>query len=282
MTPGEIDYLLIGVITADIVPGGRLLGGTVSFAAATAAAFGLRTGVLTSARANEPLLADLPAGAQVISLPSEHTTTFENVYSDEGRTQYVRNVAAPIRVEDVPEVWKSTPLVHIAPLVDEVTPDIFDVFPNAMTLLTPQGWLRKWGEDGQVRFKRWFDADVLRRVDIIVMSEEDIAEAPDLEPQIAEAAPCLILTRGDKGGTCYYKGTPVPYDAVQVDDKYLTGAGDVFAASLIATLYRIGGDMQAAIRVAARLAAYSTLREGLQSAPTTDEVQSTLDLISLS
>jgi sugar/nucleoside kinase (ribokinase family) len=131
-----------------------------------------------------------------------------------------------------------------------------------------------------VWFKRWFDADVLRRVDIIVMSEEDIAEAPDLEPQIAEVAPCLILTRGDKGGTCYYNGTPIPYDAVKVDDKYLTGAGDVFAASLIATLFRLGGDIQAAVQVAARLAAYSTLREGLQSAPTMEEVQSTFELIS--
>lgn len=282
MTPTEIDLLLIGVVTADIVPSGRLLGGTVSFAAATATAFGLRTGILTSARGDEPLLAELPESVQVVSIPSEHTSTFENVYDNGARTQYIRSVSAPIRTEDVPEIWKSAPLVHVAPLVDEVAPNIFDLFPDAMTLLTPQGWLRKWGEDGRVWFKPWFDADVLRRVDIVVMSEEDIAEAPELEAKIAEVAPCLILTRGDKGGTCYYNGTPVPYDAVQVDDKYLTGAGDVFAASVLATLFRTGGDMHVAVQVASRMGAYATTRRGLQSAPTEDEVQSAMDLFSQS
>ena len=42
------DYLFIGHIAHDITPAGPQLGGTVSYGAHTAAAFGLRVGILTS------------------------------------------------------------------------------------------------------------------------------------------------------------------------------------------------------------------------------------------
>jgi hypothetical protein len=59
-TTNSVDYLLIGHVTADLQEdGGRLLGGTVSFAALVAKAFGIKVGILTSARAGEPLLASL-------------------------------------------------------------------------------------------------------------------------------------------------------------------------------------------------------------------------------
>ena len=56
------DYLLIGHMTADLTPEGkRRLGGTVSYAARTAHAFGLRVRLLSSAAQGEPLLDELAA-----------------------------------------------------------------------------------------------------------------------------------------------------------------------------------------------------------------------------
>ena len=76
------DFLLIGHIAHDVTPQGPRLGGTVSYGAYTAVAFGLRVGLLTSAQPGEPLLNKLPPGVRVINIPAEHTTTFDNQYTN--------------------------------------------------------------------------------------------------------------------------------------------------------------------------------------------------------
>lgn len=276
MTP-PIDYVLIGHATADLTPEGRLLGGTVSFAAPVAHAFGHRVGVLTSAERGEPLLEQLALfTAEMKVLPADSTSTFENIYGPGGRIQYIRGVAAPIRVSDVPPDWFAAPLVHLAPLTGEVDFDLARHFSNSIVMLTLQGWLREWDDTGRVRFKRWLDPEVLQHIDIVVFSEEDIVEAPELEQEFARTTRHLFVTRAEKGGTYYFKGRPSQYDTPQVEVVSPTGAGDVFAAALLSTLPRLNDDFHAAMKIAARLAAYSTTRVGLDSAPRADEVQRAL------
>jgi len=276
--PTSLDYLLIGHITADLTPNGRLLGGTVSFCAAVAKAFGLNVRVVTSAARGEPLLAQLePYVSEMIVLPADSTSTFENIYGPNGRTQYIRSVAKPITIKDIPAEWLKTPLVHLAPLTGEVDPQIAHHFKNSTVLLTLQGWLREWGSDGRVRFKRWLDPTVLQDIDVVVFSEEDIVEAPDLEASFAQVTRHLFVTRAEKGGTYYQHGQPFPYDTPQVEVVNPTGAGDVFAASLLASLPVFENDFFRAVKVAAALAAVSTTRIGLASAPTPEEVQRVLD-----
>ncbi len=143
-------------------------------------------------------------------------------------------------------------------------------------LLTLQGWLRRWDDDGRVRFKRWFDAAVLKAIDIVVFSEEDILEAPELEQELADAVEHLFVTRADRGGTYYRQGRPVSYDTPQVEVVNPTGAGDVFAAALLSSLYVTNNDVEASIRVAARLGATSVTRYWLDGAPTAEEVEQAL------
>ncbi len=275
--PEPLDYLLIGHATADLTPTGRILGGTVSYAARVVRAFGLRSGTLTSAAPDEPLLDGLkPYTDDLIVLDADATSTFENIYTPSGRIQYLRAVAAPIGVGDIPPHWQDVPLVHLAPLTDEVDPQIAHHFPNALVMLTLQGWLRRWDADGRVRFKSWFDADVLRAIDIVVFSEEDIAEAPQLEAEFAGVVDHLFVTRAERGGTYYHKGEPIPYSTPQVELLHPTGAGDVFAASLLCGLHVLDGSFAAAIQVAAYLAAISVTRLGLDSAPTQSEVEQAL------
>jgi len=274
MTP---DYLLIGHITADLTPEGRRLGGTASYAARTASAFGLRVGVLTSAADPEPLLDELhPYADQIVVLPAESTSTFENIYSPAGRTQYIRGVASPIRPDDLPANWLAAPLVHLAPLTDEVDPQIAHCFRQSHVLLTLQGWLRRWDDDGRVRFKRWYDPSVLAAIDTVVFSEEDIVEAPELEAEFASSVRHLFVTRAERGGTYYDNGKPMDYDTPQVDVVNPTGAGDVFASALLSTLRLTGGDMAASIKVAAHLGARSVTRWWLDGSPSESEVQAAL------
>lgn len=274
---GRPDYLLIGHATADLTPEGRLLGGTVSYAARTAQAFGLSVGVLTSTAEGEPLLEQIAPFATIVSMPAASTSTFENIYLPTGRVQYVRGVAEKLNASHVPEGWFDAPLVHLAPLTDEVDPQIAHRFTHSTVLLTLQGWLRRWDGDGRVWFKRWFDPEVLKSIDIVVFSEEDILEAPELEQEFAGAVQHLLVTRAERGGTYYHNGQPFTYTTPQVELVHPTGAGDVFAAGLLASLPRFNGDMQKAAQVAAILAAHSVTRKGLDSAPSAHEVRAALE-----
>jgi sugar/nucleoside kinase (ribokinase family) len=272
------DYVLIGHLTADLTPTGRMLGGTVSYAARVIKAFGMSVGVLTSAAPNEPLLDQLsPWVDELIVLPAESTSTFENIYGPTGRTQYLRGVAAKLTAKDVPAHWLQTPLVHLAPLTDEVDPKLAFHFQTGTILLTLQGWLRWWNEDERVRFKPYFDPAVLKEIDWVVFSEEDITEAPELEAQYSGAVENLVITRAERGGCYYHRGVHSTYQTPQVELVHPTGAGDVFAASLLASLHRTGGNVPAALRIAAHLAAISVTRMGLESAPTADEIRRVLD-----
>lgn len=260
-------------MTADLVPGGKMLGGTVSYATPTYAAFGHRVGVLTSAAYDESLLGNLLRFGKVVSLPASSSLTYENVYSDHGRQQYVRATARSIRFGDIPNAWLNVPYVHLGPLAAELDPlEMARNFPGATVMLTLQGLLRQWGEDGLVRFRPWFDAEALSLVDIVVYSQEDIQQYPQLTEKMRAQCQHLIVTNGRNGGTYYNPGRAIRYASSEVIPQDLTGAGDVFAASLLGVLPFVDNDVRKAAVVAGRLAAYSVTRSGLDSAPSPEEI----------
>ncbi|MCY4070909.1 MAG: PfkB family carbohydrate kinase [Chloroflexi bacterium] len=269
----DIDVLVVGHMTVDIVPCGKMLGGTVSYAAPTYAAFGHRVGVLTSAAYDESLLGHLLHFGKVVSLPARSSLTYENVYSDRGRQQFVRATACDIRFGDLPNAWLNAPYVHLGPLAAELDPlEMARNFPNATVMLTLQGLMRQWGEDGLVRFRPWFDAEALRLIDIVVYSQEDIQQYPQLTEKMRAVCKHLIVTNGRNGGTYYNSGGQMAYASSDVIPQDLTGAGDVFAASLLGLLPFVENDVRKAISIAGRLAAYSVTRSGLDSAPTAEEI----------
>lgn len=259
----NIDYLLIGHATADLVGEGRTLGGTVTYATPVAHAMGCRVGIVTSAASNEPLFEKIRPYATLAVYAADHTTTFRNVYHEGGRTQYIYGLANGLDYDLLPVGWLDAPLVHLAPLVNEVPPEIVHRFRDQTVLLTPQGYMRRWGDDGQVHFKRWFDEDVLRAVDILVLSQQDIADAPELEQEYAQVVKWLFVTDGENGGAYYHRGERFTYDPYPVEEQDPTGAGDVFAGALLASLPLAQQDMHAAVRIAARLAAVSVTEPGL-------------------
>src|SRR3990170_761136 len=125
------DFLVVGHVVKDIAPGGWRLGGTAAYAALQAARLGLRTGVVTAASADVDL-GSLAAEAQVHSVPSERSTTFENIYGPGGRTQYLRDRARPLAARDVPAEWRAAPIVLLGPVCGEVPPDLGSLFPGAL------------------------------------------------------------------------------------------------------------------------------------------------------
>ena len=231
------DYVVVGHVTRDLVPGGFRVGGTATYAAMTARALGYRVGVLTSAGPDLPL-ADLFAGMEVVVVPAGQSTTFENIYLGGQRVQYVRATAAPLTGADLPESWRRAPIVHLGPLVQEVDPALAHSFADGTLIgVTPQGWLRRWDETGRVGIAVWESApQVLGRADAMVLSREDVGNDEAQLAHYLSLARLAAVTRSWQGATLYQGGRETTYAAYDVREVDPTGAGDVFAAAFFIRL----------------------------------------------
>jgi sugar/nucleoside kinase (ribokinase family) len=268
--------LLVGHVCQDQTPDGPRLGGTVTFSALTAQALGLKAGIVTSAPDNVlPLLAPL-ASIPLRRIASAQPTTFTNHYTAQGRQQTLSGRASPLGWEDIPLEWRSTALVHLAPVADEIDPDIVTQLKDTFVGLTPQGWMRGWDESGRVFFKGWnrFE-DVLRHGSAAVLSIEDIQADEALAQQMADQCRVTVVTRGAEGCSLFIDGSPQLIPAIQAAEIDPTGAGDIFAVAFFWRL-SVTGDPPAAARFASILAGHSVTRSGLHSIPTRREVKAAL------
>jgi sugar/nucleoside kinase (ribokinase family) len=261
-----IDYLLLGHITLDETPDGARPGGTALYSALTACALGHRVGLVTSWGEELPLPAH--PNLQVVNLSAEVSTTFRLDYGPEGRRLTLLARAAELDFFHIPELWRAAPLVHLGPVAGEVNTGILRHLEPGQACLTPQGWLRGWDEHGAVRPADWPEAEfALRRCRAAVLGREDLP-AGRLEAY-ALAAPLLVVTDGPRPAVIWQDGEEThfaPPEAAEVD---ATGAGDIFAAAFFIRLHA-GDAPLAAAQTAARLAADSVTRRGLEGVPQSD------------
>ncbi|MFN8401633.1 MAG: PfkB family carbohydrate kinase [Anaerolineales bacterium] len=266
-----VDYLLIGHVAVDLTPTGKQLGGTVSYSALTAKAMGLRVGIVTSAGEDAPL--HLLDGVQIFNLPTEQSTIFENVKTEHGRKQTLHHQATKISFEHVPAIWRDVPIVHLAPIAQEVDAGLVKQFPASWVGVTPQGWMRGWDEKGSVFATAWENSEqVLGQVGGVVMSLEDINRDLEVVEWMSHHTRLLCLTEGEEGAVLHWHGDRRRYRPIKVNEVDATGAGDIFAASFFVRLYQTKDPWEAA-RFATNLAAYSVTRVGLQGIPTHDEIE---------
>jgi hypothetical protein len=266
-----VDYLMIGHIAVDLTPDGRRLGGTATFSSLMAQALGLRVGLVTSWGNEIPLgpLSELP----IINLPSEHSTTFENVNTPEGRLQTVFHVAQTIDLNLIPELWLTAPIVHLGPIAQEVEPTLVRHFSNSLIGITPQGWLRTWDESGQVVPTEWPEGSyVLSSSGAAVISTEDLGYDESRVEEMATACRVLAVSEGKDGVRLFWNGDVRRFRPPEVAKIDSTGAGDIFAAAFFFRLYTTRDPWEAA-RFATQLAAVSVTRTGLAGIPTQEEIQ---------
>ena len=271
-----IDYLVIGHLTQDIIPGGTRLGGTASYAALTARAMGLRVGILTACEECLEAPELEREGIRVVGMRSDETTTFENIHTPNGRVQYLHKLAMPIDLAMVPEQWRSAPIVHLGPVAAEVDPMLVRAFSNSLVGLTPQGWMRKWDEEGRVSFSEWPEASfVLSQAGAAVLSIEDVQGNENIIEEMASSIRVLAVTEGANGARLYWNGDLRRFRPPAMKEVDPTGAGDIFAAAFFTRLYSTRDPWEAA-RFATHLAAQSVTRVGLDGIPTPEEVQASM------
>ncbi|HSL31247.1 MAG TPA: PfkB family carbohydrate kinase [Anaerolineales bacterium] len=266
-----VDYLVIGHVAHDLAPEGPRLGGTAAYSALTARALGMRVGVVTASGPETSLapLQDLP----VVLVESPQSTTFENIYTDHGRIQYLRAQATRLDLDRVPEAWRKTPIIHLGPIADEMDAVLPEGFSPTLLGLTAQGWMRKWDNEGRVSMTEWRDADTaLRRAGAVVISREDVDGNEELIEHMAHQTHILVVTEGPSGAVLFWNGDRRRFRAPEMTEVDATGAGDMFAAAFFVRLLKTR-DPWEATRFATLVASRSVARVGLDGIPTAREIE---------
>jgi len=271
------DYLVIGTITKDLIPGGFTIGGTVTYAAITASRLGKRAAIITSAEA-DLVLPEFLADVEIVRVPSQATTTFRNVYVDDLREQYISALADPIGPDAVPVKWRQTPLVHLGPLVSEIDESLVHLFPDSRVIATAQGWFRSWDEAGHVSLGEWAGAErLLPHLTALILGEEDICGDPWCIERYVSSTRTVVLTHGAHGSTVYHADQFCHFPTRPAHELDLTGAGDIFAAAFLIRLNETAQssgveDPWEAARFANVVASFSVEGQGTSAIPSREQV----------
>jgi 1D-myo-inositol 3-kinase len=256
MTPLP-ELLIVGHVTRDFIRGETRLGGAASFSSRVAAALGIQTALVTSAPADFSLMAPLRALPQlsIHVVPSPEATTFELDYSGPRRRLFLRSVARPIGIEDIPPEWRNIPVAYVAPVAGECDRALVEGLKSRLICIGLQGWLRRQGPGGIVEPTIVSEASQPPRgLGVAVFSEEDHPEAEALTSQLAHQNLTVALTRGRRGSTVQQGPQRWEIPAAPANEVDPTGAGDVFGIGFTLALAR-GASAPEAAKAAAAIAA---------------------------
>jgi len=245
-----MDLVAIGHVTFDETPSGVRPGGSAYYVALAARRLGLEVGLLTSVAPDFPSDV-IPAGITVATVSSPRTTRYRVGEAGGSRTLTLLSRAENIEIQHLPEEWKRAPLAVLGPVVGEVDPALVSAFDDASLAVLPQGWMRTRGKDGVMGPQPWEDADdVLPLAQLLVLSEEDVPGSEETAVKWFDQVPLGAITRARRGATLYVNGEPyhvAPDRAAETDP---TGAGDVFATTLLIEYQRVGDAWEAAAAAA--------------------------------
>ena len=227
-------YLCIGHCCHDLLKNKNILGGTTSYASIAASKLGVKTAILTSVGDDFEFHAVFKSHHIAFhNKKATETTVFENIYDAYGkRTQYLHARAAVLTPMDVPEKWQNIPIVQFCMIADEVDFPLLKYFPNSLKGATIQGWLRQWDSTGKISPKA-MDWAQLSPLDVVIMSDADIAGFETALPDIVSAVKIVVLTQGANGATVFQNTEPIHFPSYPVQEVDATGAGDVFAAAFL-------------------------------------------------
>jgi sugar/nucleoside kinase (ribokinase family) len=266
-----VDFVAVGHVTLDQTARGTRPGGAAYYTAMTAHRLGLSVGLLTSFGPDFPADA-LPADIEVVNVAAKQTTTFRIGQARPGQDPRRRELAVLARAGDLeadalPEAWRDATLGALAPVTGEVDPAFAAAFPETSLVALPQGWVRQRGKGGVLSPQPWEDADlVLARVQALVVSHEDVEPFEKDALEWFQQVPVGAVTHGPDGAILFVNGERYGVEPDVAVEKDATGAGDVFAATLLIAYNRDGNAWDAAA-LAACCAAASVEAEGVAGVP---------------
>jgi sugar/nucleoside kinase (ribokinase family) len=273
---GPLDFVAVGHVTIDHVSGRRRLGGAAAFASLTAARLGLRAGVVTSAGLGFPFWDSL-RGVEIHWQEAPRTTEFANVYEGRERRQRVLAQAASLTEATLGSIrsrLREDAAVLYCPVVHETQVPFAPLSPRGLAGVAPQGFFRRWNQEGFVEPRDWEDApSALASADVVSMSERDHLAPEELAEEFPGRA--FAVTRGASGARVYSRGDVYDLPAFAAAEVDPTGAGDVFAAAFLIAFRERQAVVRAA-RFASCVASFSVEAPGVEGIPTREAVEDRL------
>jgi sugar/nucleoside kinase (ribokinase family) len=237
MQKTNMPYLCIGHCCHDKVNDSYVLGGTASYASIVAKKLGADAQLLTSV-GPDFLFKETFANYNIpfYNIPAEETTIFQNIYTENHRTQYLLARAETIKANASKLIDFEPAIVHLCSIAQEIDFDIVRSFPNALIGATIQGCLRQWNELGQISPKE-MDWDKLAAIDIVILSEDDIIGQEHFLDRIKEQVQQVILTKAENGAVVFTNNESYFFPSYPVTQVDATGAGDVFTTAYLLSFY---------------------------------------------
>jgi sugar/nucleoside kinase (ribokinase family) len=279
---GPPDLVVVGAASRDVVaddPRGWRLGGAANYCSLTAARLGLRVGALVgvdrlASTADELGLLEA-AGVDLRRIELEHGPVFENIEVDGHRRQRWLSKSDRVPVAALPDEWRGARAWLIVPVAGEVGEEWAGVPPAGSQVgVCWQGLLRTFDEDGWVRRVDPQPSPLLEAAELVVASVDDFEAGTEVR-QLRSLAPraAVVLTAGASGGVAVVDGQMRRYLAIAADRLVdATGAGDVYAAALMAAWLLTGGlATGATLRLAAAAASCSVECAGMAGVPTKEQ-----------
>lgn len=226
------EFVIIGHVVRDLMADGWRMGGTATFASVQARRLGLRVGVVTRVGADMSLDERLP-GVAVTGRPSEHTTSFENVYDGAARRQRVTVEAEGLALEDIPPTWRSVSIALLGPVCAELGVGLGTEFTGSLVGASAQGWLREIDGEGWVQRRVWKGAPFWSGCRVLFVSEEDLGGEGGELARWEQEVPVVVETRDRRGARVWAEGRWRSIDAFPANEVDPTGAGDVFATAFL-------------------------------------------------
>jgi sugar/nucleoside kinase (ribokinase family) len=186
------------------------------------------------------------------------STVFAHRYSADGtRHQTLLRRAPTIPAAAIPVSWHDVDILHVAPVLDEVSAVTVAAVSAGFVGLTAQGFMREAPIGRPVRPKMpTVPEALLERAHGIVVSTEDIAAAPDWPGRVARPGRWVAVTDGPRGAILFIGGRRIHQPAFRAQSIDPTGAGDIFAAALFIQMAE-GVAPDQALRFAAAAGAWS-------------------------
>jgi len=176
------------------------------------------------------------------------TTRFVIKYQEDWRRKLQLRARAPqIEANDIPNSLKAR-AVHVAPIANEPSEDaVLKLRKSARILsLDPQGFVRDFDREGNVRLKHWRKKSVLEIVDVFKSSQDEMRMVTGINDTQLGArkiqdygVKIVIITRGLQGSTLLFE--EAFYTVPACESRAIldpTGAGDAFIGAFLAEFVR--------------------------------------------
>jgi hypothetical protein len=240
-----LKVLSVGHVTHDRYGSVTRAGGSAFFGAQTMRSLGAQS-LLATVVGSDFERRDELCGLGVSLEVRGETTTFENRYPEgRARVQRISAVAPPVLPERLPNAFRKADVLFLAPVAGEVELAPWLAATEASTVgLGIQGLLKAPGEadwhGSRCVVPRAFDPDpeLLRRIDVVFLSEEDLTHlaSPHLLEELRRFVPIVVVTRGALGSRVFHHGREDRVGTFAVSAKDPTGAGDTFAGAFLFAL----------------------------------------------